>query len=127
MREIKFRGTSAHELASGNRWLYGNVYIGEYSYIEEMPVDEKTVGQYTGLEDKNGKEIYEGDILNLYIPNWSECDTIQRFVINDFFSDVNYLQAIVEHCKECWLDGESDYIEIIGNIHENPELLEDGK
>ncbi|WGF40278.1 MULTISPECIES: YopX family protein [Lysinibacillus] len=81
-------------------------------------------GRWTGLKDKYGKEIYEGDILELYIPNWADCDDVQRFVINEYCPDVSYLQAVVKHCEECLLDGENDYIEVVGNIYENPELLE---
>ena len=88
-----------------------------------MSVDYELM-QYTGLKDKNGKEIYEGDILELYIPNWADCDDVQRFVINEYCPDVSYLQAVVKHCEECLLDGENDYIEVVGNIYENPELLE---
>lgn len=87
-----------------------------------MSVDYELM-QYTGLK-VNGKEIYEGDILELYIPNWAGYDDVQRFVLNEFCSDVTYLQAVVKHCEECSLEGESDYIEVIGNIYEHSHLLE---
>lgn len=122
MREIKFRGMSVHELASGNRWLYGNVCIGEYSYIEDMPVDEKTVGQYTGLKDKNGKEIFEGDIIQ---QNYRDVYNQKQA----FTGEVVYADCVY------WLKNSDEYTflydehriydsVVIGNIHENPELLE---
>ena len=57
MREIRFRA----KRKDTGEWLYWNLLDG-FSYPKEI-IDEDTVGQYTGLKDKNGKEIYEGDIL----------------------------------------------------------------
>ncbi|MFS0817103.1 YopX family protein [Lysinibacillus sp. 1P01SD] len=113
-REIKFRAwDKIHKL------MVENICSSEqrHTLLYELM-------QYTGLKDRNGKEIYEGDILELYIPNWADCDDVQRFVINEYCPDVSYLQAVVKHCEKCLLDGENDYIEVVGNIYENPELLE---
>ena len=77
----------------------------------EWEVIPETVGQYTGLKDKNGKEIYEGDILHLwggeYCQGYYEFNQI--FTVKDL-SDSFYL-------------GECENIEVLGNIYENPELL----
>ena len=132
MREIKFRGISVHELASGNRWLYGNVYIGEYSYIEDMPVDEKTVGQYTGLKDKNGKEIFEGDIERDESGSLSVVCYLQKYGAYCFVPVVLYLhedyenKVNYEYGTDCYFHNAvpSIYSEIVGNIYEDPELLE---
>lgn len=143
-REIKFRGISIDE------WVYGmlcKVNEGdtehgepikykiqtdekEYGeYVQCFITDESTIGQYTGLHDKNGKEIYEGDIV-LY-QDW---EMAYEGGGNDSFIN----KGIVEYCEDnCCFNvterqtvdiadvlykGNED-LEVIGNIYENPELL----
>lgn len=116
-REIKFRGLA------GNVWRYGDYetyYFGErVSHIctknkEHYDVGN-TVGQYTGVKDKNGKEIYEGDIIRFIeencLVNYVEKDCAFRIEVDSRISTA--LRKV--HSK--------DY-EVIGNIHENSELLE---
>lgn len=115
MREIKFRVWDPdqecfiYECEFSSKlqecyWYEGSMRIG-VPYI-------KYGCQYTGLKDKNGKEIYEGDIVNM--PNYF----LDEF-INCEIKDLRVFYLSVRHA----LIEESE-LEIIGNIHENPELLE---
>ena len=119
MRPIKFR---AKDLGTG-KWRYGslNIYEGEGCEIISNEdgtychrrVNPKTIGQFIGLHDKNGNEIYEGDIL--------EGGRTGRY-------DVLYLNAAFRiaglHNAYIYESQHAEYLTIIGNIHDNPELLE---
>lgn len=151
MREIKFRGYNK-EL---HKWIYGyyievmddsHIYDPEQSKVsvwdDDNPnigydmfgffeVEPESVGQYTGLKDKNGKEIYEGDIvefpssLNIFIDiDYSDYKNTQP--PKDIISPVYYAGGqFTFH----WMYGQEgqevgfEDVEIIGNIYENSELL----
>lgn len=132
MREIKFRALTFND----EQWIHGLVYKsgseGQWTEIQHDEgfssiVDPETVGQYTGLIDNNGTEIYEGDIVDYR--DWFMFDDIRRkvgvvkyegasFIIDDMenteSSDCCLFTATINDRK----------FEVIGNIYENPELLE---
>lgn len=128
MREIKYRALSTNN----KNWIYGfPLLYGFENWIADRygikkNIKPKTVGQYTGLKDKNGKNIYEGDIIHYFITHWINGCPVEREE-----------KRLVSYSDGCfWLTDnkgddalffvreEDDEIEVIGNIHENPELLE---
>ena len=126
MREIKFRGKSPEE-----EWVYGS-YISrkQKHYLYDLMFDNKnrkkavmrkSIGQYTGLKDRNGKEIYEGDILAA--PHTYNIEIIYKNggFLMEFFDDIG--EKCEYHLNKELI--EQDDLEIIGNKYENPELLGD--
>ena len=133
MRDILFRGKTKQ-----GEWKYGYLYIthnGEYEvgcYNETVNIERvthivipETVGQYTGLTDKNGKRIFEGDIVycksrldNANMVVIFECgqfrmvlsENYHNYQTNSGFYDINCFDK-----------------KVIGNIHDNPELLKGGE
>lgn len=115
MREIKFRAWDKGWKKMHGPWDPLEAIPGSLVMRDPHPEGFEYM-QYTGLKDKNGKEIYEGDIIRydrrikdpkkLYIVKWES-----RFG---------------EYGDCCGYDGLSSYGEVIGNIYENPELLETG-
>lgn len=134
MREILFRG----KRVDNGEWIYGDAVQfpthGIVRIVEQEPsykdaeVDSETVGQYTGLTDKNGKKIFEGDVLNVHdqIPMFDGYDT-DEIVYN---GKVMYIKNQGMYVCEGNNNGNAlcalnlDKCEVIGNIHDNPELLE---
>ena len=132
MREILFRG----KRIDNGEWVYGNLSYGTIEiksikdsyYISDFdvnPWDKKfysiipeSVGQYTGLTDKNGKKIFEGDIVKTSHGGSTyyakiEWDDGSFWVTNHDIQMPSYISEVSK-----------TYLEVIGNIHDNPELLE---
>ena len=143
MREILFRG----KRADNGEWVYGFLWKKKYNtdklFISCFPDEDdneevfviysETVGQYTGLTDKNGTKIFEGDILEspigrkavvsfgTYKP-WStkdsddfECWKLTLIANNEYETKLEC--GLGKHCTE--------YMKVIGNIHDIPELLKE--
>lgn len=132
-REILFRGKHIHAMDSNEHlngtWVHGYLsdknYIYDKSLEGEFLVDENTICQYTGLTDKNGKKIFEGDILR------HADETILKTVWNDrkygFAAQCVKGSVLLKDCKWGLWEFESDEVEVIGNVFDNPELLKGEK
>lgn len=145
MREILFRG----KRVDNGEWVEGLPFFEENRcyIIEDLFIcDEyqctgavnssvipETVGQFTGLTDKNGKKIFEGDIVRCKYANVPKNEHIQKVV----FEGCKFMAEFSEGgCYSELYDGSTpltfkrtaymNEIEVIGNIHDNPELLKDG-
>lgn len=131
MREILFRGKEI----GADRWVYGSLDIHKSGVVVIMSdeivtsiyarVDPDTVGQFTGLTDKNGKKIFEGDVVKRCFtltrgPNKESRETQVGVVRYDNVT-CGYLIRGACNLRRQW---PGDTIEVIGNIHDNPELME---
>lgn len=124
MRDIKFRGKRVH----GGEWAYG--YYCYRSNVDvhlicgcglEIPVDEKTVSQFTGLRDSRHKGICEGDIVRVStLLNTNLKNPIYKVVFADGCFEIQ--RGKFRDYLKC---GFADFnIEVVGNIYDNPEMLE---
>ena len=122
MRLIKFRGKDRRT----GKWFYGNLYVKDIYGRTHIctpergcfDIDPGTVGQFIGLYDKDGKEIYEGDILDF----------------NGIIVEIRFVRGVFaflvkgdldeELCGDCRTDL---FAKVIGNVYENPDILKGGK
>ena len=135
MREILFRG----KRVDNGEWIEGSflpgnerqtlhpcifVYLPETQSFECFDIDIDTLGEYTGLTDRNGKKIFEGYIL-IYVVD-GEYDVNEKYLV--VFDDDEAAFKVRFYYKgkfACYDDiAPCEKLEIIGNIHDNPELLE---
>lgn len=136
MREILFRG----KRRDNGEWIIGYyLVVDSVSYILPeryflngiIEVDPSTIGQYPGLTDKNGKKIFEGDICDFTVFDCFDNDTQYRgVVVYDGSRFMLWKSAESEYYGADggfdldWVIAQDDEFEIVGNIHDTPELLE---
>ena len=139
MREIIFRGKRIDNgewvyggILQTDNWseisvvtdYYGNMYEPPSCEVDSYEVIPETVGQYTGLTDKNGKMIFEGDIVQYYGTYALEVYIENGHTKTRWFDTVTkreYTELFFGYDEEAY--GEC---EIVGNIYDNPELLKGG-
>ena len=147
-REILFRG----KLIDGGRWVYGSLLVfpdGECyvayeggledglgrAALKKDPVVRESVGQLTGLKGKDGKDIYEGDIIKITESYDGEASNSEVRFFKGVFGVDNWTKGTKNEClttlnhfmpTKGLYDDEQEYIvEVIGNIHDNPSLLKE--
>lgn len=124
MRQIKFIGKTIRN----NIWKYGSLcidsdgmFISESGCYGWSEVDAETIGQFTGLTDKNGKEIYEGDIIQdnngIGVIMWFQTS----WGIASYAYGYDGLKSYT--AVDSFYSKETKEWTVIGNIHDNPELL----
>ena len=137
MREIEFRAKTSSEICGFNRkkdslWVYGfyrdkvglptisefDIFCADYIDYE---VDRNTLGQYTGLKDKNGKKIFEGDIVKGNFPYAKKCVVVWDNKRCGFY--LKPISKLGRASYDPYYKLNSAKLEIIGNIFDNGELL----
>lgn len=123
-KEIKFRGQESEN----KKWVYGfyQEYPKGYVHIQNeyndwFPVLPDTVGQYIGIKDKNGREIYEGDIIEVCTFGFNP----ERFITEVIYEKCAFR---LKNGRNMFYCGQSDFTKmddakVIGNIFDNPEFL----
>lgn len=129
-------------IATKDMWasnLLDNYSTTKTLELEVLPVVAKSVGQFTGLTDKNGTKIFEGDIVRILYTDWvskneSDQRTLEQYLIdksniasvefNDNAWEVkSYSKKYDDYNYSSISTGTHGRIEVIGNVHDNPELL----
>lgn len=130
MREIKFRG----KRLDNGEWIEGDLLRMNYHWfifpdpapegIDKYEVDPATVGEYTGLKDRNGKEVYEGDVIKIPETDFN-AEIIGRVL---FEEDAYYIIPLRGgHLWGLHWSLRKHDAKIIGNIHDNPKFLKGGE
>jgi uncharacterized phage protein (TIGR01671 family) len=134
-REIKFRGKKFCQ----DKWIYGSLITqgvrgADGNFIdtgrgERYPIQQDTIGQFIGIKDSKGREIYDGDILEYYNKITKKSHLSGLVIYNEHaaaFNVVNPKNGLYLYIKPTD-DGIDETLTIIGNIYDNPELLKGGE
>ena len=141
MREILFRGKRCDNgewvqgfyVRADHHWHKNGIHKdwialgasangGWFALHNKYAVKSETVGQFTGLTDKNGKKIFDGDIIEWFLPEVSEYPSVAYI---EYDEESFAWRVCWKKYDPDWLEGlNKEYISVIGNIHDNPELLE---
>lgn len=118
MRTIKFRG----KRIDNDGWVYGDLLTNNptpqiLAFYGQYLVDEDTIGQYTGLLDKNDKEIFEGDILEIADEMYA------KVVWNKEKASFEYEYLHSTQIANAFYEFNMPYLSIVGNIYDNKELM----
>lgn len=137
MREILFRGKRVDD----GKWVYGYCYelekkpmISSCVKREAYEIYPETVGQFTGLTDKNGKKIFEGDIVHaVYQVGYVGCKNIDYGIgvvkyCASYYGGASYgINIIGDSGSRVFTASLENGVEVIGNVYDNPELLIKGE
>ena len=133
-RKILFRGFNR----KNNKWLYGYYLVNRGQHFicpegfanplaswEDFVVEEESVGEWTGLKDKNGKEIWEGDIVGFPISLFYELDDDDDEFVTAKISFTYGSFAVIYRggIEKIFLQDLCDEIEVVGNTYQNKEIL----
>ena len=143
MRGVKFRG----KRLDNGQWVCGFLFVNDTNQSFILPkstlwrtesdgvkmrsvmsahkVNPDTVGQYTDLKDKDGAEIWEGDIIKIRNP-YNNCWSTDGAAV-EFSTEYVGGWVISNESQNLNLGSRQNHIEVIGNIHDNPELLAGGR
>ena len=144
-REILFRGKVSGKRLNKGEWIEGNLVhqldfygkpcdkyfilnkydTNDYEIGEPIQVDPATVGQFTGLCDKNGKKIFEGDVVgcwDIYHENYAKGEVIKKitgeWLFYPYLQHGRFWSLFSNDIGEC-------PVEVIGNIHDTPDLAKE--
>ena len=125
MREIKFRAWDGKEMV-----LHNSLYEFQCQNLTKKEMEGVVYLQYTGMKDKNGKEVYEGDVVLADRPHedWEEPDDVEKVYAVVVYNSPSFYAKYLNEDLNKFVSGQNGFIlrpynTVIGNIYQNPELI----